>query len=158
MVWATENVLENAAGEPWPQHERDAARNPVSTPPPPGQAPTLPLKYQIESRVPEYWIPFLPVSLDPANGVVALELASAMASVGHTPILPRGRVLHPTSIGTASPYQIPEEEVRPGTVYPMISGHSRMSGCLDGRIEPMTASPLRPGRRSAIWTFSWLRA
>jgi hypothetical protein len=111
MVWAIENVLENSAGEPWPQHERDAARNPVSTPPPPGQTPPVPLKYRIESRVPEYWIPFLPVSLDPANGVVALELASAMASDGHTPILPRGRVLHPTSIGTASPYQIPEEEV-----------------------------------------------
>jgi hypothetical protein len=26
MVWAIENVLENAAGQPWPQHERDAAR------------------------------------------------------------------------------------------------------------------------------------
>jgi hypothetical protein len=110
MVWAIENILQNSAGEPWPQHERDAARNPVTTSPP-EQTPAIPLKYGIESRVPEYWIPFLPVSLDPANGVVTLELASALASDGHTPIPPRGRVLQPTSIGTASPYQIPEEEV-----------------------------------------------
>jgi hypothetical protein len=107
MVWA----IENAAGEPWPQHERDAAATPVSTPPPPGQMPPVPLKYRIESRVPEYWIPFLPVSLDPASGVVALELASAVASDGHTLIPPRGRVLQRTSISRASPYQIPEEEV-----------------------------------------------
>jgi len=73
--------------------------------------PPVPLKYRIESRVPEYWIPFLPVSLDPASGVVTLELASAVASDGHTLIPPRGRVLQPTSISPASPYQIPEEEV-----------------------------------------------
>ena len=72
MVWAIENVLENAAGEPWPQHERDAARNPGLHAPPPGQMPPVPLKYRIEWRVPEYWIPFLPVSLDPASGAVAL--------------------------------------------------------------------------------------
>lgn len=112
MIWAIENVLENAAGEPWPQHERDAAHNPpVTTPAPPVQSVPVALAYQIESRVPEYWIPFLPVSLDPANGVVALELASAVASDGHTLILPRGRILRPTSIPTSAPYQIPEEEI-----------------------------------------------
>lgn len=66
-------------------------------------AASVPLRYRIESRVPEYWIPFLPVSLDPMNGVVALELASAVASDGHTLVPPRGRVLRPTSIGTSTP-------------------------------------------------------
>ena len=110
MVWAIENILENAAGEPWPQHERDSVKNPVPTPPA-SQTIAVPLEYRIESRVPEYWIPFLPVSLDPAKGIVALELASALASDGHTLIPPRGRILQPTSIGVSSPYQIPEEEV-----------------------------------------------
>jgi hypothetical protein len=112
MVWGIENIVENAAGEPWPQHERDAAKNPVS---PPAAALTAadqpPLKYQIESRVPEYWIPFLPVSLDAAKGIVTLELAAAVASDGHSLISPRGRILRPTSISAATPYRLSEEEV-----------------------------------------------
>jgi hypothetical protein len=143
MVWAIENMLENAAGEPWPQHERDAARNPVSTPPPPGQMPPVPLKYQIESRVPEYWIPFLPVSLDPASGVVALELASATASDGHTPIPPRGRVLNPTSIDAASAYQIPEEEVpRNGVRVQRLAVRSRWH---DGSTQMWQLRRIQPG-------------
>jgi hypothetical protein len=110
LVWAIENILENAAGQPWPQHERDAARSPATTPSPPAQTPA-PLKYQVESHLPEYWIPFLPVSLNPASGVVVLELAAALASDGHTLIPPRGRILQPTGVDTTSPYQIPEEEV-----------------------------------------------
>jgi hypothetical protein len=108
MVWAIENVLENGAGDPWPQHERDAARNP-SAPPPFAQ--NGPLRYEIESRVPEYWIPFVPVSLDAASGSVALERAEAIAPDGHTVVAARGRILKPTAIGGGAPYQIPEEEV-----------------------------------------------
>lgn len=109
MAWAIENVLENAAGEPWPQHERDAASNPPGAPA--TTSASAPLVYRIESRVPGYWMPLLPVSLDSANGVVALELAAAVASDGHTLLLPRGRILRPTSIGAGSPYRLPEEEV-----------------------------------------------
>jgi hypothetical protein len=110
MVWAIENVLENAAADPWPQHERDSAKNPTKTENGPSRAPVT-LRYTLESRVPDYWIPFLPVSLDPAGGVVALERASAVASDGTTLIPPRGRILLPTSIAASAPYQIPEEEV-----------------------------------------------
>jgi len=108
MVWAIENVLENAAGQPWPQHERDATASPVATPPA-SSAATVPLKYLIETRVPSYWIPFLPVSINAAAGAVALEEAQAIDLDSGSPIPARGRILRPTSV--AMPYQIPEEEV-----------------------------------------------
>jgi len=107
MVWGIENVLPNAAGEPWSQRERDAALTPAI--PPPSTAAGL--SYRIESSVPASWIPFLPVSLDPTKGTVALELAAAIAPDGHAPIPPRGRILQPTAIPADSPYQLPEEEV-----------------------------------------------
>ncbi|HCG03160.1 MAG TPA: hypothetical protein DEV93_21795 [Chloroflexi bacterium] len=125
MAWAIEYVLENAAGEPWPQHERDAARNPVVAVPPTPD-PEVPLAYSVESRVPEYWMPFVPVSVDPMNGVVALELAEAIAPDGHTLIAPRGRILQPSSILQPAPYQIPEEEVpRNGVKVQRLTARSR---------------------------------
>jgi hypothetical protein len=112
MVWGIENVLENQLGDPWPQHERDVARHggaPVTPPPPQGRP--VPLRYVVETRVPEHWIPFLPVSLDPSVGTVVLQLASQLQVDGHTPILPRGRIMNPKAIDPSAPYWLPEEEV-----------------------------------------------
>jgi len=145
MVWAIENTLENAAGEPWPQHERDAAANPITTPP--ATSNPVPLAFRIESHVPSYWIPFLPVSLDPVNGVVALELAEAIAEDGHTPIPPRGRILQPTGIPAAQPYQIPEEEVpRNGIKVQRLAARSRWS---DGSTRLWQLRRVQPGTGEA---------
>src|SRR5258708_5046096 len=99
MVWALEQTTENGIGGPWSGHEGDVARNV----PPPGAVipapPTLPgvaLRYAIESRVPEHWIPFLPVSIDPAAGSVALERAAMLRDDG-TPVEPAGRILRPST-------------------------------------------------------------
>ena len=141
MVWAIENVLENAAGDPWPQHERDAAANPVATPPT-TQGANVPLKYLIETRVPSYWIPFLPVSLPPNNGNVALELAQAVDPTGK-PIMPRGRILQPTAISASAPYQIPEEEVpRNGIKVQRLAARSRWS---DGSTRVWQLRRVQPG-------------
>ncbi|HEX3475961.1 MAG TPA: hypothetical protein VHT91_13135 [Kofleriaceae bacterium] len=145
MVWAIENTLENAAGEPWPQHERDSALNPIATPP--ATQNPVPLAYRVESRVPVYWIPLLPVSLDPAGGVVALELAEAIAQDGHTPIPPRGRILQPTGIPAAQPYQIPEEEVpRNGIKVQRFAARSRWS---DGSTRLWQLRRVQPGTGEA---------
>jgi hypothetical protein len=145
MVWALENTLENAAGEPWPQHERDAALNP------PEKAPTtqnpVPLAYSIESRVPSFWIPFLPVSLDPVQGTVALELAQAIAQDGVTPIQPRGRILQPTAIPVGASYQLPEEEVpRNGVTVQRFSARSRW---IDGSTRLWQLRRVQPGTGEA---------
>ncbi len=112
MVWALEQTTENAVGAPWPGHERDIAHNvpaPGAGPPPP--TPGVPLRYGIQDRVPEYWIPFLPVSIDPAAGSVALERAAMLRDDG-TPIEPAGRILRPSSLA-GSPYRVPEEVIAP---------------------------------------------
>jgi len=71
-------------------------------------------------------MPFVPVSVDPMNGVVALELAEAIAPDGHTLIAPRGRILQPSSILQPAPYQIPEEEVpRNGVKVQRLTARSR---------------------------------
>jgi hypothetical protein len=145
MVWALENTLENAAGEPWPQHERDAALSPPETPPT-TQNP-VPLVYSIESRVPLFWIPFLPVSLDPVQGTVALELAQAIAQDGVTPIQPRGRILQPTAIAVGASYQLPEEEVpRNGVTVQRFSARSRW---IDGSTRLWQLRRVQPGTGEA---------
>jgi hypothetical protein len=116
MVWALEQTVENGVGRPVRGHERDQARRPVAphVPTPPGAAP---LEYLIETRVPEHWIPFLPVQIDATRRAVALERGAMLrylpAPAPPDPILPVGRILQPPGLTT---YTIREEEVpRAGT-------------------------------------------
>ncbi len=145
MAWAIENILENAAGEPWPQRERDASMAPVDAPRATQAA--VPLAYRIESSVPTYWVPFLPVSLDPANGVVALELAEAISDDGHTPIPARGRILRPTGIPAGQAYRVPEEEVpRNGVKVQRLAARSRWT---DGSVHLWQMRRVQPGTGEA---------
>lgn len=109
MVWAVEHATENAVGEPWPGDERSLARQEPA--PAPSQPPTPgpPLRYRLQTSVPEHWIPFLPVSVRP--GDVQLERSFMLrATPGAAPILPAGRILLPTSVGKRA-YRVFEEEV-----------------------------------------------
>ncbi len=111
MVWALELATQNAIGEGWSGHERDIARNGGAAPRPPApQAAAIPLVYDIQTRVPEYWIPFLPARVNAVTGAAALERAAMLRADG-TPIEPVGRILRPSSITAGSPYRVPEEEV-----------------------------------------------
>jgi hypothetical protein len=121
MVWGIEERAENGLGDPWRGHERSQAARPSSPPTAaPGIATTSDgLVYEIETSVPEHWIPFLAVALNTTQGAVALERAAMLRETddGATePVPPVGRVLQPASIGDAA-YQIREEEVpRSGVV------------------------------------------
>jgi hypothetical protein len=106
MAWAIENTLENAAGDPWPQRERDAALPATTTT---SSTANTPLVYQLESAVPSYWMPFVPLQLNATTGAVALARAEAVDRQGNL-IVPRGRVLSPSSLAGSS-YQLPEAEV-----------------------------------------------
>ncbi len=118
MVWAIEEILEGGIGQPMRGLERDQAARPETTPPAAPAPAGPPLKYQIQTEVPESWIPFLPVLIDPVNGDVALQIAAMLRTPPGEPpepIFPRGRILNPTALGGAE-YQIREEEVsRTGT-------------------------------------------
>ena len=111
MAWGIESATENGLGGSQLGPERERARNtPESTvETPAGEDARPPLHYQIQTTVPEYWIPLLPVALDPAQGEIALELGTMLRNDG-TPVLPRGRILQPSSLA-GRPYHIREEEV-----------------------------------------------
>ncbi len=120
MVWAIENATENEAGQPWPGHERDQAKRMKAIAPPPATPSdaTDPLRYVIQTEVPEHWIPFLGVPIDPSKRDIALQRSAKLRATPDgtlEPIEPLGRVLRLTAIGDG-PYRIPEEEVpRSGT-------------------------------------------
>jgi hypothetical protein len=105
LVWAVERTLPGGSGEPWPGHERSTAapRPEASAPAPSG------LHYSIQSDVPLHWIPFVPVTLDPVRGEIALERGAMLDATVQppVPVLPVGRILRPA----ADPYRIREEEI-----------------------------------------------
>src|SRR5207302_462110 len=93
MVWAVESIVTGGAGARWPGAERSAALSPTPAQPPAGAA----LRYLIQTPVPYNWIPFLPVSIDPAAGNIALERAAMLdiSASPPTPIEPVGWILRP---------------------------------------------------------------
>jgi hypothetical protein len=116
MAWAVEHTLEGEAGRALDGRDRDEARNaepPAPTPRPDPDAP--PLRYRIQTRVPENWIPFLPVLVDPQRGSIDLERAAMLrpdpAGGPPQPIPPQGRVLQPTAVPAGEDYRVFEEEV-----------------------------------------------
>ena len=108
MVWAIEHKLHGGTGEGLAGHERAVYNDQVdSIVPEPGPL----LRYQLETPVPEHWIPMLPVAIDPVQGDIALERGVVVRARPDGTIftLPaRGRVLNPTGV---VPYRVREEEV-----------------------------------------------
>jgi hypothetical protein len=116
MAWGLEHTLEGEAGRALDGRDRDQARNgepPAPTPrPEPGDPP---LRYRLQTRVPEYWIPFVRVLLDPQRGSIILERAAMLrpdpGGGPPQPISPQGRILQPTGVPRGDGYRIFEEEV-----------------------------------------------
>jgi hypothetical protein len=116
MAWAIEVVTAGRLGEPTPGLERAVA----AAPEPPAPGGTTALRYQVQTEVPAYWIPFVPVAVQPASREIALELAAllpALGAEGAPPAIrePLGKILRPTVVAGAG-YRIREEELsREGT-------------------------------------------
>jgi hypothetical protein len=98
LVWAVERLAPSIAGGPF---DRDAAirRQAGETPPPP---PTQPepsgaLRYRLANTVPDNWIPFQPIRIDPQQPAVRLRRAAALLNGADEPRLsrPLGRILEP---------------------------------------------------------------
>jgi hypothetical protein len=111
MAWAVEMTTENEIGKPWLGHDRDLAIHANHAPPEtPDSAPPS-LRYRIQTRVPENWIPLLPVVIDPTRGDITLERGAMLTDTPNpTPIIPNGRVLAPSTLN-GQPYRIREEEI-----------------------------------------------
>ena len=115
MFWAIEHATESDLGQPWSGHERDLANRAVASEAvaPPERGSRVPLRYVTQTDVPDHWIPFIAVAVDPALRDIALERSAMLRPAPDgtlNPIEPLGRILRPTQIGDGA-YRIPEEEV-----------------------------------------------
>ncbi len=118
MVWGIEAVTESRIGERRRGTERDAAVN-ITAPPPPAPVSVDPLSYQLESRVPIHWIPFLlPESSDPSTvfneGEAEREVPQSNGPSVTTPVPPAGKILRPVGIFGVQggpPYQVNQEQI-----------------------------------------------
>jgi hypothetical protein len=111
MAWGIEAVTASRIGERRRGTERDAAVDatiPPATPPPT----TAPLRYQIESKVPVHWIPFLipTVTGNAATAELEKEATVHLKRNGQPAAVPAaGKVLNPRAAD--SPYQVFDEEI-----------------------------------------------
>jgi hypothetical protein len=109
MVWAVEQTVETGVFGSWRGQER-AGRYKLIHPDPaePSGAidPNVPLRYQIETKVPINWIPFLPKKISTGSQEIHL-VEGQIASRGNVPT-PAGKVLRP---GGSTHYIVREEEV-----------------------------------------------
>jgi hypothetical protein len=96
VVWAVERLAPSLAGGAF---DRDAAyrlragQTPAAEPAADGEA----LRYRLATTVPDNWIPFTPVRIDPSQPPVKLRRAAALLDAGSGPGFsrPRGRILEP---------------------------------------------------------------
>ena len=116
MVWGIEAVTESRIGERRRGSERDAAvdADPALPPPAPPPATTAPLHYQLATKVPVHWIPFLNPLTDTSTQLE--KGATVRDSDGNLlPIYAVGKILRPGGVKNA-PYLLNEEQVgRSGT-------------------------------------------
>lgn len=142
MVWAIEHATENGLGQPWPAQERVQAAAGRDLPGPP--APSAPLAYRIQTSVPENWIPFVPVLIDPARRDIALERGAMLRDDGTlAPIRPTGRVLRPTGLADPAIYRVREEEISRSGL--RVTRLARRSRWIDGSTHLWIARRKRAG-------------
>lgn len=95
LVWGIERLAPSAAGGAF---DRDAAYRLRPRPPEPAPpADEDALRYRLATTVPDNWIPFQPVRIDPNQPAVKLRRAAALLDEGGAPGFsrPRGRILEP---------------------------------------------------------------
>jgi hypothetical protein len=108
MAWGIEAITASRIGEQRRGNERDSAVDAAAPPLPEPPATDAPLRYQVESRVPAQWIPFLV-----PNGAPSTELEKGATlrrnELGNpVPVPALGKILNPTGLLS---YRINEEEV-----------------------------------------------
>jgi hypothetical protein len=147
MIWGIEAVTESPIGERRRGSERDAAVD-AALPPPPPPPTDAPLRYQVESKVPVNWIPFLIPPPPQSTQSTQLEKGATARGVlqGGTPVqvpvYAVGKILSPGGLADA-PYRLNEEQVaRTGTRVERLVFGSRSS---DGKSNLWVARRRRVG-------------
>ena len=142
MAWGIEAVTASRIGERRRGTERDAAVD-AAIPPPTPPATTAPLRYQVESKVPVHWIPFLVPNGPPSTG---LEKGASAHLDSKTPPKPVAvpavsKVLNPKAF--TAPYTVFDEEIARSGV--RVERLVFMSRSRDGKSYLWTARRKRAG-------------
>jgi hypothetical protein len=92
LVWGIEHLAPSAAGGGF---DRDAVDRPTAVTPPVGEGEAL--RYRLATSIPENWIPFQPVRIDPSQPAVKLKRSAALLDAGGAAGFsrPLGRILEP---------------------------------------------------------------
>ncbi len=107
LAWAVERAVESATGGRFDRLEAYRATRP-GVPPSPANAGENVLHYRLSTTVPDYWLPLVPVRIDPARPDIRLRRGRVLLDRDGQPVTPGalGRVLEP-----ATPLSLYEEEV-----------------------------------------------
>ena len=96
LVWAVERLAPSLAGGALNRYElyHQGQGQPA---PSPTDEPSPELRYQLATSVPNHWIPFLPVRIDPSRPDIRLRRGKALLDQHDTPAFsrPLGRILEP---------------------------------------------------------------
>lgn len=141
-AFGVEHITENGIGERWFGNERvdrkpdDYEKNLTESP----------LKYNLQSWLPENWIPFVPVREEDNNASVNFERAPIIQpdpDGNLRPVMPHGRILKPTNLVDSNTYSIREAEIpRTGI---KVSRFIRRSRWLNGETHMWIARTVKPG-------------
>jgi len=107
LAWAIERATESRIGHAWPGNERDVAAGAAAWD---SASNIAPLRYRLQTRVPQHWIPFQAAKVDPPGPEIMLERAQLLGETGQLSPQPLGKVLSPLVSG-GEPYRIREEEI-----------------------------------------------
>jgi hypothetical protein len=99
LAWGIEHTIEGASGDPQRRREHWLKSRPPAPVPP-----SLPT-YELQTTVPDYWFPFVPVQ-DPNQRSIRLRRGKLFRGLGVPLELPLGRLLEP-----GVPLRMHEEEI-----------------------------------------------
>jgi hypothetical protein len=139
MVWAIETTIPLPTGDS--KRGLEAARETRTffeqrlPPPPPPPPPAAPIRYDLMNRVPENWIPFIPVHVDGSNRSIQLQRAAMLRILEGdlnrpVKVQPRTSLIR-TGLADKKNYFLHEEEVpRAGAI---VTQRYRRTRWRDGR-------------------------
>jgi hypothetical protein len=147
MAWAIERSTENGTGRRWPGHERADRLGSEPREYVPANPDDPPVKYFLQTQVPEHWIPLVPRQIDATRRAIVLERGAVLRPGENgeppRPVRPLGRILNPSAPAHNPRYTLAEEEVpREGREV-----RRRMERCrwIDGSTHLWVARSSRPG-------------
>jgi hypothetical protein len=108
LAWGVERIAEGVSGRPLNRREDDLARQRRNEPATPAPSNDDALTWRLSTEVPRYWIPLIPVQIQPGQKAIRFRRGATLRQDGaHTPQPALSQILK-SSVG---PLDIFEEEI-----------------------------------------------